>query len=138
MAKPRGRPPIFSGSRYHASPIDGGPLEKEPAHLVPARDAPVPPLLPVVGSAEEDGGPPEALEVPGCVVDEDVHVEDALVAAEDEVARGDEGKVLAQPAVLRREGGGHLHGRRGDEHLVALGQLPDDLTASVDEAQVLE
>ncbi len=62
----------------------------------------------------------EALEVSRHVVDEIVRVKNALVSAEDEACGREKGKVTLQPAELRAEGIGKLHGRCGDEDFVTM------------------
>src|SRR5215469_17069371 len=82
----------------------------------------------VGGRAEEDAFAAKETKLARVVVDEIVAAQDALVAAEDDVRRGDEGKVLLEPVELGVEAGGHFHGGGGDVDLeVALQALEDPL-----------
>src|SRR5215207_4826377 len=80
----------------------------------------------VVGRREQQPLPGESREMAGVVVYQMVGRDDALVATEHDVRRRDEREVAAEPPVLRVEGAGDVHGRRGDEHVVVRHQLAHD------------
>jgi hypothetical protein len=66
--------------------------QKEILNLSPAGNPPKTGNSRIMGSGEEDSLAFESLQVPERVVDQVVGVQDALVSAENEVGRRDEGK----------------------------------------------
>src|SRR5665213_3959596 len=89
--------------------------EEELFDFEPVADAGVGGEVDVVGGVVEDAGAGEGFELAGVVVDEVIGEEDGFVAAEDDVGVGEEREVALEPGVLGVEGGGNLHGGRGDE-----------------------
>jgi hypothetical protein len=114
------------------------PSQEHLSYVLPVVYLLVAGLLDVVGRGEEDALAAEAREVAGVVVYEVIGRDDALVAAEDFVARRHEREVLLQPPELGGEGGRVLHCGRRHEDLVALRQVGDHLLATLDDPQVAE
>src|SRR3954471_24804033 len=71
------------------------------SHLGPRADTRVARLRRVVRRGEQHRTSLEPLEMPRAIVNEVVRIDDALVAAEDQVRGGNEGEVPAEPTVFR-------------------------------------
>ncbi len=100
--------------------------------------APVASFVGVVRRIEQKTFAAKAVEVEGIIVDEVIGIDDALVAAEHDVAPGNEVEVLLEPVVLIDKRVGKLHGGRSNEQLVTLGYFAQYALAVGNDREVLE
>lgn len=79
-----------------------------------------------MGGAVQNAFSAKPLQLPGVIVDQEVGVEDTLIAAKDDVRGWDGGEVLFEPIVFGGKRGRNFHRRRGDEDLVTALKAAND------------